>query len=332
MIYSLRNRVYIFLASYLLIVSSSILIISSTHFQFNEIFLSTAIMIDILLVAPFLFYFLFKNSSLPDKYFSIVIIIGISIISYILPANIFHILDYMKIILPIIEIFIIGFLFFKIAKYIKIHQNSSLFKSDFPDILRKILKQKLKNRFVTNILTTEISIFYYFLFGWKSNISTINSYTYHKKSGYNSFILIILFVITLETFAVHQFLIEINTTLAWIFFALSIYSFVFLIGDYNAIKCRPVYFDKNFLYIKNGIRWESIIPLKEIINIESSRNYLKSKSILNLVLSGDSNIKITLKEPNKAVGLYGITKTFSSVILFIDEKDEFLNKIREMKL
>lgn len=50
----------------------------------------------------------------------------------------------------------------------------------------------------------------------------------------------------------HWFLLSRIAPLAWVVFALSLYSVIFLLADLNAARLRPIYIDGDDLVVRNS--------------------------------------------------------------------------------
>lgn len=312
-----------------IIILTSIWIINSTAFQYDERFLSIALTFDLTVFLPLVYFFFIRKTAMPKFTVIPIFILSIVLASAIIPSKHQGVLDIVKHLITPVELFVFGFIIFKIQKIYKDQKLSRNSQFDFSESLRKVLTQHVKHQSITNIFTTEISIFYYVFYGWgnRKEIDGRMPFTYHKDSRYFQVIGVFVFLIITETFVLHLALSNWNLAFAWISTSLSIYGLFFLIGDSNAIKKRPIYFDEQYLYLRIGIRWFSKIPLKEIESIELIMKAPEGKENANLILIGSPNILIKCTSEQNAIGYYGIYKSFKSVSIAIDDKKNLKNSL-----
>jgi len=329
MILSIKNRLLAFSAIFILIPTIAWLIIHSRVFHGNEAIFSIGMTIDIAIVIPVAYFLLIRKSSIPPFSVVFIFLAGLFLASNLIPVANQEFLNHLKLAVPLVELALLSLLIQKISRIVKQQRISTGSGIDFVESLRDVLFKNLGNRTAANIMTTEASMFYFLIRGWKKDDSDSSekSFTCHRKSSYAVIVWTFVFLIIIESFAVHLVLSKLNVTLAWVVTALSIYGVLFFVGDFNAIRRRTIYFDDEHLHLRTGIRWFSKIPVTEIDRVELTRISEKSNSNLNLVLFGDPNVKIVFKSPQSAIGLYGITRQFSCAFLFLDEKALFMDEI-----
>jgi hypothetical protein len=178
---------------------------------------------------------------------------------------------------------------------------------------------------IPDILSTEISILYYGLFAWKRPKQTgENIFTAYKKSGYGSIVGALVFLSLSEVLAFHVLFMQISSIAAWIIFALNLYGIIFILADFNATRREPTYIEDEKLYINAGIRWKTVVPVKDIKSVELSNESSKGKQILRaMTIFSIPNLVIVLTETHRADGPYGIRKNFDKVLLNLDEPQHF---------
>ncbi|HEY2292312.1 MAG TPA: hypothetical protein VGM86_16560 [Thermoanaerobaculia bacterium] len=108
-------------------------------------------------------------------------------------------------------------------------------------------------------------------------------------------------VIAVETAALHLLLMFRHPWLAWTLTALSLWTIVWLIGDYRAIGARPVVLAKG------------------------SPGYLKLSG------PGSPNVLLTFVRPVEFTGPAGIRKSFTRVGLRLDQPAEFLRALEAVR-
>ncbi|HET9211726.1 MAG TPA: hypothetical protein VFR03_15065 [Thermoanaerobaculia bacterium] len=138
-------------------------------------------------------------------------------------------------------------------------------------------------------------------------------------------------VIAIETAALHLLLWSRHPWIAWTLTALSLWTVVWLIGDYRAIGARPVVLESDFLLVRLGRRFQARVPLSEIARAEapSWRDVPPKGSPGYLKLSGPGspNVLLTFVRPVEFRGPAGIRKSFTRVGLRLDQPGDFLRSL-----
>src|SRR5207249_3536264 len=97
--------------------------------------------------------------------------------------------------------------------------------------------------------------------------------------------------------------------------ALHAYSILWLLGDLQALRLRPIRVENGMLLLRIGLRWEADIPLSEIAAVDRSGTGLK------LGVLGTPNFLIRLKNPVELRGLLGLRRRSSELALQVDDPD-----------
>jgi len=308
-----------------LIIVAALLIVNSRYFVHHESILSSALTVDLTLLLPLTYFLFIRKTKVPKLTVLPVFILSLITASAIIPDHYQGTLDLVKFLLAPIELFVLGFIIFKTRRIIKGYKESQQSLPDFSETLRQVLRQELKYKTVADIFTSEISMFRYTFSGLNRTKESGDgtTFTYHKESGYLLIIAVLVFIMFVETFALHLALSRWNDVVAWVFTGLSIYGVFFLTGDAKAVLRRPVYIDKDYLHIRTGLRWYAQIPLAEIGSVELISSMPKEEGAVPLLLLGSPNILLRCTSPQTAIGYYGISRTFTSAGLAIDEYAAF---------
>ena len=132
----------------------------------------------------------------------------------------------------------------------------------------------------------------------------------------------------------HTLLAKWSNTAAWVLTFLSIYSGIQLFGFLKSMFKRPILIEDKKLFLRYGIMNETIIDTEIIDSIEiSSKDITLDKETRKLSFLGElesHNIIIRLKEENTLIGLYGVKRKFKNLVLHVDDKVEFKNKINNI--
>ena len=227
-----------------------------------------------------------------------------------------------------VELVVIGFGIYKIGSIFKEYRRLKSEKLYFSDTLTQSFQNILGKNFMIRLMASEFMMMYFSIFGWflkPKYPQNSQILTYYKTSMYIPFFWAFLFVLIIETVALH-FIISIWSGIgAWIFTGLSIYTFFWFIGDFNAMRLQPIIFHENRLFIKIALRWSGVVEPENIESVVSTNSQMEDKSsYINLTPIGDPNILITLKEPVIFDGLFGIKKEAKYLGLYLDEPSKFV--------
>ncbi|MDO6493090.1 MAG: hypothetical protein ABJD66_04265 [Cellulophaga sp.] len=315
----------------LLIISLMVFITKSSLFTINPESLSFGITFDLLLTVPFIYFLLIRKTKIPKTTVLPFLILGIVICSIILPSENQQYLRLFKTwILPVIEISVLSYVIYNVRKGIKSYKQKKEFSFDFFTTLKQTCYEILPKNVVIPVVT-EIAVLYYGFIYWKKRKLKENEFSYHKDSGTIALLVVIIFIIAIETIVLHILLTEWSSLVAWILTFVSIYSGVQLFGFLKSMLKRPITIEKDKLFLRYGIMNETTIDIRNIDNIEvSSKDIETNKETRKFSFLGElesHNIIIHLKEENELIGLYGIKKSYKNLALYVDNKVEFKNRI-----
>lgn len=294
--------------------------------------LTLALSIDLLIVVPFIYLLLIRKTKIPKTTVVPIIMIGFVIGSLFLPKeNQTYIKLFQVWVLPIIEISVVTFIIVKFRAAKKKLKAAQEDVPDFYDALRRICSEILPNS-VIPLFATEVAVIYYGFINWRKEKLKPNQFSYHKSSGTLAILGAVIFMIGVETFAIHILLAKWNNLAAWILTVISFYTAIQIFGFLKSIIKRPISVNHTTIHLRYGILNESNIELKNVQSIYQTNKELEkddlTKQLSPLGLLEGPNVIITLTEPNILIGLYGIKKEFKTIALFVDEPKRFINAVK----
>ncbi|MCB0834902.1 MAG: hypothetical protein KDC45_15640 [Bacteroidetes bacterium] len=283
--------------------------------------ISAALVLDFTLVVPFLVYVLLvRTKRAPWLVLVPSFVLGYALAKLTIPAGNQAALDLLRFLALPVELTVITYLIIVARRAIK-HTPAG---GDFATRFRAAARTALSARVPADILTTEVAILYY-AFHRNRTAVVPGSFTVHREAGYVAVVIGIGMAIVAETLALH-FLISLwSVVFAWILTGLSMYSFIWITGDYRAMTARPVLVTSTHLLLRFGLRWEADIPLERIIGIGTLKNNKDKPDADTLVaaLLGSPNVQITLDRPVEITGLYGIRRVVKTIRLRVDGSSKF---------
>jgi hypothetical protein len=248
-----------------------------------------------------------------------------------LPASYHFYVNLEKKILLLLEIVLVAFVLFRfrlVAQNFRLAKTHNVF---FGDILAESLVRTFWNYSVFAVLCTEFCAIYYAFFGWFQKFRNEDfkgiAFSYHRKSGYGAIHGILSLVLLVETVGLHVIVAHWSTVIAWIFTILSIYTFLWLIGDYHAIRLQPVLLEERTLYFRIGFRWRGRISLNEIDDVKFVEEFRsKPKGYLRASILSP-RVVVCLKSPVRIYGVLGIKRDAKFIALSIDDREKFRSEI-----
>jgi hypothetical protein len=303
----------------------------SAKFILNNEVLSNAILIDLLITAPLVYFIVIRKTTVPKITVIRVFIVGLLVATLMLNShsNIFlHIIKTW--VSPVIEgliIFFIGRKFYNANKIAKINNN----EVDFLIHCRSLMHQVIGNEKVGNIIASEISVFYYAFVSKKNTaIDYKSTFTSYKENGLALVLCAILGLFLVETAAVHLVLNLWSKTIAWVLTGLSVYTCIQLFAHIRAIKARPIIVNKDAIEIHNGLAGDAYISFANIEKIECSNKLPQNRRGIKIaLLKGleNHNTIVYLKSPIEVTKIFGIKKSTDTVLFFVDKPIHFLSAV-----
>ncbi len=315
----------------ILLIASLFILAKSEAFASNISSLSIGITLDLLFTIPAIYFLLIRKKAIPKITVVPFFVMGMLIAFQIIPKEHQFILKWVKTwIFPIVELSVILFLVYKIQQIRIQYKAHTLQKPDFFTALQEASRAVIPGK-VSTLLTMEIAVIYYGFIYWKRKKLSKNEFTYHKNSGTIALLIALIGIIGIETYVLHILLLKWNHIAAWIVSGASIYSGVQIFGFLKSITKRPISIENNTLLIRYGILSEVSIPIKDIVSIDiTSKDIELDSTTRKLSPFGNlenHNIVITLQKEYILNGLYGSKKSFQTLVLFVDQKEDFKTMI-----
>ena len=285
-----------------------------------------ALTLDLTLLVPVLYYFLMVR---PRRWPVITVVpvflVSVLIAGKLIPESRQHVLDVVRYAVGVAEIVLIGFIAHKTWQLRRGYRERAAAGSGVYESLRESARSVL-GPVGGGALAYEIAVLYYAVAGWRrSPEPDPRSFTIYRTVGYTAFLIAMMGVVVVETVAVHLLVRQWTPVTAWILTALSIYAAIWLIGDYHALRWRPVCLSGDTLHLRMGLRWTIPIPIDSIREVEATPQDPPSgkPDYLKAVLIGAPNRRIVLAEPVRAEGIYGFTRQVRTIDIRIDDPARF---------
>ncbi len=187
----------------------------------------------------------------------------------------------------------------------------------------------------SGVFATEASIIAATLgFGRARSEDTEHVWTMHRSAGYLPLLVTMLAMLPIETLVVHLVVSLVSHTAAWVLTALSLYTGVWLVGDYRAWRNRRTELSGGELRLRVGVRAEARVPLSQIESVECGRYPLdRESSFVRAIVWGDANIRLRTQSPVRLTRMYGMSAETRELEFRVDEperlRDEIMKRIGE---
>ena len=163
-----------------------------------------------------------------------------------------------------------------------------------------------------------------------------NEFTYHHKSMFGAFVLLVLFITPVEIF-IMGLLLPLEW-LKWLLAILSVYAFVWLLGVWASMSALPHKLDESGLTIHNGIFAKGYLPYSDIETIVKERtenlswdglSIDKKTGIAYSSNGGTTDVLITLRKPIVFKKWLSLSAPVNTIHLAIDEPATFIIELEK---
>lgn len=305
-------------------------VVNSSVFSTHSAIMAIGVTFDLLLTMPLAYFLLIRKTTIPKTTVVPFLIVGLAVGLIVLPAKHHYYLEFFKTwLLPIVEVFLLVHIIYKVRKAIKQFKEQKQITIDFYTTLQLVCNASF-SKLPAMFLVNEIAIFYYGLIYWKKRELEANEFSYHKGSGTPMLLIAFILILGIETFVLHVLVEKWSIVAAWVLTSISVYSGFQIIGLLKSLMKRPIYIDNGRLYLRYGILSEATIALNTIKSVELSTKDIDKEKVRKLSPLGDlesHNLIITLKKEATLHGLFGAKKQFTVLALYVDDKQCLKNKI-----
>ena len=293
----------------------------------NADLVAVGLTLDLTVVVPLLYYLLLvRRRGWPLVSLLPVFIASVLLAGKLLPASQHGLLDLMKYGVAAAEAAVVGFLIYKTVQVRREFRRRAVAGHDVYATLRESARSLLGSGAGT-LVAYEVAVFYYAFCSWRERVEQDPSaFGYHRRIGYMAVVTAVMLAALVELVAVHLLVGLWSATAAWILTGLSFYALVWLVGDTQAIRLRPIVVTAETLHVRLGLRWTIEIPREAIERVEVREGVeppREKAAYLKAVLLGAPNCRIELKRAVEALGLYGIRRQVTTLDLQLDEPERF---------
>lgn len=182
---------------------------------------------------------------------------------------------------------------------------------------------------VLRLALTEVFLIYYGVFGSfrRTPPERPDIFSYHRSQDLTMSFALML-VVALETVPLHFLIHQWSAVAAWLLTGLSLYTLLWLLGDYQALRLKPIAFTTTHLRLYTGLRWQANIALDAVVEIVSAEPKA-SCTCLNTALSQTPQFQLHLKHPVSVFGLFGRRTDVTCIGVYVDDPKGFQARIQQ---
>jgi hypothetical protein len=299
-------------------------------------------LMDLAIVSPLLVLAIYGKSNFSVKRFITLMAGGLVLAKFLIPAKYFE---------PFVAISYIGFaiegmlvlleltLLFMLVRYIppiiqqvRISNESLLFS------LPTAIEEKVRKHPIVEIVASDLLMFYYAFSSWKKSSPIGEEYfTLHKNSSLVAFQIMMIHAIIIETIGIHWWLHDQSMFLSISLLIFNVYSIIFFLGDIQAVRLNPLKMTNNYLYLSLGLAKKMVLSLDDIASITMDHELLEKKidkkTTIEFIARDFETVHphmiLELKNPCHATLFLGIKKTYTRVVLRMDNPTKFYEALKE---
>jgi hypothetical protein len=332
-----RKPANAFIATSLIFIVCIIITLTST-FQKSSVWLSNAVILDLTVTAPLIYYAFIRNTRLYTLTVWRVFIAGVFLSTILVSNKNNSLLHFIKTyISPCAELAILIFVVNRFYIANRIAKAKGENAVDFLTLCRSVLKSVVKSEKLSNIFAAEIAVFHYAIFSRPAaNKDEEKAFTVYKENGTMLLLATFLCLFFIETIGMHFIFTLWSRSAAWVLTGLSLYTCLQLFGHIGALKARPVSIVGGKLFLRNGLLGgDAEIDIENILSIEPTKKIITGEQVIKLgLLKGleTHNLAIHLSEPVEVLKAFGIKKKATTILMHVDDANEFISAIDSLKM
>lgn len=181
---------------------------------------------------------------------------------------------------------------------------------------------------IARIASTEIAILYLGILGWRQKEPAargVASSTSYRSEGWGSVVACIMILLVAEMIAVHLFIQQWSHSVAWFVTAIEVWGLLWILGDYQALRLRPLVVTDRNIEMRFGFRWSATISRTAVASVEmlpsaDAEALREHPTYLRFSHIEEPNHLIRLTRPFVFEGLFGIRREVDLIGVRLDDE------------
>ena len=287
-------------------------VVTSRAFAQSPEPLAVAVTLDLVAVPLALgFFLLVRRARLTPWVLVPVFLSGLLAARLVLPAAERATLGAFERLVPLVELALLAVLAARVHRLRGELRLARTQTSDALDAWESALLRTLGSRVAAAIFVTEIGVLAHALGGWRRApppaAQGMRVFAYHRRRGYPALLGTILVLLVFESVGLHLVVSRFSTTLAWLLTALGLYGLLWLLGDLNAARLRPLIVEAGALHLRAALRWRATVPLDRIEAVGDAPPPA-GESRVSFALMGAPDFWLRTAEAIEVRGFFGLTR------------------------
>lgn len=326
----------VFVCAVVLVYAADLLVVSRMSRAQQPDVLALGVTLDLVVVVPLLAYLLLVRWRGWSPFVLVpAFLLSLAAAGAIVPAGHQDLLRVLKWLVVPLELAVIGTILVKVGQATR-HVRAHRGQGDAGDLFERVLgaaREVAGQGFVAHALAFEVAISTFALAGWRMRPSSAaESYSIHRRVGYGAVVCALLMALAAEAIALHVLVERWSAVAAWVLTALSVYSVFWVVGDYHAVRLRPIRLEKDGILIRVGLRWRVWVPFAAVAAVRKLRPGAvlpRRKDRLDAVVLKGAQYLLFLERPVIAEGPYGIEREVVQIAFGVDEPARFAAQLQD---
>lgn len=197
------------------------------------------------------------------------------------------------------------------------------------EALRQTLTRVFPGDRTADIVASEMATMGLAVLGWRRSYTAPDRATvfpYLQRSGYTSVFVAVLVAMAIEAVGVHLLVDHWWPTTAWVVTGLTVYSMVWLTGDYHALRLAPHVVRDGRLHLRVGLRLAADVPLGLVDRVQPWTP--RATTDQNFVAFGVPQVVLVLRDAVVVRGLFGRRRDARTLGVAVDDVARFMDVVR----
>jgi hypothetical protein len=292
----------------------------SAAFAREPAVLSLAVTFDLLVGLPLLYYGLVvRRGRAPASTLVPVLFASAGLAHLILPPGGRAHLARAEALLPFAELALLPLAALRARAVARAYAAARPSALDAVDALHDAFARALGQPRLGAFLASELTVFFFALLGpfLRPPPDSARRRSFAAAPGLGGLVFGALVLFASEGLVVHLFVEHFSAPAAWILTALTAYSALWLVADYELVRLRPIALAGDRLRVRVGARWRVDVDRALVVALEGPPR--EGDGALDLSASGAPTCTLALAGPVEVKGPFGIVRSASRLALQVDD-------------
>ncbi len=282
--------------------------------------LALGITLDLVLGLPALYYWLVLRHSQRSRHALVpVALLALLSARIIVPSSGQGLLTLLEWVAIGLELLLLGTLLVRIRRIWRTYQQLRPTYAYASDALSTSVRTHVGA--APRWLLQELLLLWGGLWGWTRGFQPQPqhvAFSYHRRSGYTALLGLFIFLVLVETGLVHLLVQHWSPTAAWILSGLSLYTLLWLWGDYQLIRLHPLVLTPTTLHLRSGLRWRADVPRSAVQSLRRASGRERNQ-LFSIALVGPPQHIVEFTQPITVTNLFGRQRQVTQLGLTIDD-------------